>query len=44
MATAVKEDTFTQEVLQSDKPVIVDFWVKVSSFTAVAIRAFPFTG
>ena len=28
MATAVKEDTFAQEVLQSDKPVIVDFWAE----------------
>ena len=28
MATAVKEDTFTQEVLESDKPVIVDFWAE----------------
>src|SRR4026209_1824046 len=28
MATAVKEDTFTQEVLKSDKPVIVDFWAE----------------
>ena len=28
MATAVKEDTFSQEVLQSDKPVIVDFWAE----------------
>jgi thioredoxin 1 len=28
MATAVKEDTFSQEVLESDKPVIVDFWAE----------------
>jgi thioredoxin 1 len=28
MATAVKEDTFTQEVLESDTPVIVDFWAE----------------
>ena len=28
MATAVKNDTFEQEVLQSDKPVIVDFWAE----------------
>src|SRR5918995_2444219 len=28
MATAVKEDTFTQEVLESEKPVIVDFWAE----------------
>ncbi len=28
MATAVREDTFTQEVLESDKPVIVDFWAE----------------
>ena len=28
MATAVKEDTFTSEVLESDKPVIVDFWAE----------------
>src|SRR4029450_2495589 len=28
MATAVKEDTFTQEVLESDKPVIVGFWAE----------------
>jgi thioredoxin 1 len=28
MATAVKEDTFTKEVLESDKPVIVDFWAE----------------
>jgi len=28
MATAVKEDTFAQEVLESDKPVIVDFWAE----------------
>ena len=26
MATAVTETTFEQEVLQSEKPVIVDFW------------------
>ena len=28
MATAVKEDTFAQEVLQSETPVIVDFWAE----------------
>ena len=28
MATAVKEATFTQEVLESDTPVIVDFWAE----------------
>ncbi len=28
MATAVKEDTFAQEVLESDTPVIVDFWAE----------------
>ena len=28
MATAVKEDTFAAEVLESDKPVIVDFWAE----------------
>ena len=28
MATAVKNDTLEQEVLQSDKPVIVDFWAE----------------
>ena len=28
MATAVKNETFEQEVLQSDKPVIVDFWAE----------------
>ena len=28
MATAVNESTFEQEVLQSDKPVIVDFWAE----------------
>ena len=28
MATAVKEDTFTREVLESDTPVIVDFWAE----------------
>ena len=28
MATAVKTDTFEPEVLQSDKPVIVDFWAE----------------
>jgi thioredoxin 1 len=28
MATVVKEDTFAQEVLESDKPVIVDFWAE----------------
>ena len=26
--TAVTESTFEQEVLQSDKPVIVDFWAE----------------
>ena len=28
MATAVTEATFEEEVLQSDKPVIVDFWAE----------------
>ena len=28
MAGAVTEATFEQEVLQSDKPVIVDFWAE----------------
>jgi thioredoxin 1 len=28
MANAVTESTFEQEVLQSDKPVIVDFWAE----------------
>ena len=28
MANAVTEDTFEQEVLASDKPVIVDFWAE----------------
>ena len=28
MATAVTESTFDQEVIQSDKPVIVDFWAE----------------
>jgi thioredoxin 1 len=28
MATAVTEQSFEQEVLQSDKPVIVDFWAE----------------
>ena len=28
MAEAVTETTFNQEVLESDKPVIVDFWAE----------------
>ncbi len=28
MATAVTESTFQQEVLSSEKPVIVDFWAE----------------
>ena len=28
MATVVTEQTFEQEVLKSDKPVIVDFWAE----------------
>jgi thioredoxin 1 len=28
MANAVTESTFEQEVLQSDRPVIVDFWAE----------------
>ena len=28
MATAATETTFEQEVIQSDKPVIVDFWAE----------------
>jgi thioredoxin 1 len=28
MATAVTEQSFDEEVLQSDKPVLVDFWAE----------------
>jgi thioredoxin len=28
MSTAVTESSFEQEVIQSDKPVIVDFWAE----------------
>jgi thioredoxin len=28
MATAVTEQSFEEEVLQSDKPVVVDFWAE----------------
>jgi thioredoxin 1 len=28
MANAITEQTFEQEVLQSDKPVLVDFWAE----------------
>ena len=28
MVTEVKDDNFEQEVLKSDKPVIVDFWAE----------------
>ncbi len=28
MATAVKNDTFDQEVIKSETPVIVDFWAE----------------
>ena len=28
MATAVRNDTFEQEVLKSDTPVLVDFWAE----------------
>src|ERR671931_2016454 len=28
MATAVTEQSFEEEVLQSDKPVLVDFWAE----------------
>jgi len=28
MTTAVTEQSFDEEVLQSDKPVLVDFWAE----------------